>query len=69
MTTLPPPLDALPELYLRLVRRVEKLEGQVKQLLAEGTRDTLPTLTWKDLDALKKDLAEMQRQLSDKQRR
>jgi len=66
MTTLPPPLDAIPELYLRLVRRVEKLEGQVNQVLAERTSDTSLHLALRDVQELR---SEFQKLRSDREKR
>jgi len=37
----PPALEDLPELYLDLKLSMERLEGIVRQLQAEGTRATL----------------------------
>ena len=65
MMTLPPPPDALPELYLHLVRRVEKLEGNVKQLLAERTHDANAHATVRDVQALKADIQEIRRSITE----
>ena len=53
---LPPAPEDLPELYLKLVERLDRLEGTVRQSMAEGTRDALERPTWRDVDALKKDI-------------
>ena len=54
----PPPiaLQDLEELYRRLVGRLDRLEGTVRQLLAEGTRDTLDRPSWRDIDELRKQI-------------
>jgi hypothetical protein len=56
MPTLPPPIDALPELYLRLVRRVERLEGRVSQLLVERMNDAALHLALRDVQDLRSEL-------------
>jgi len=59
MTMLPPPLEALPQLYLRLLRRVEKIDGQLQQLLAERTRNTTAHATIHDVQSLWEAIAEI----------
>jgi hypothetical protein len=60
----PPSVEDLHELYLRLKAKVESMEGTVRQILAERTRDALPHPTWRDLEALKKDIAELQKKIA-----
>ena len=64
----PPSLEELAELYRRLKTRVEGLEGNVRQLLAERTRDALPHPTWRDLESLRKDIARLEQMLSARRR-
>jgi hypothetical protein len=62
-------VEDLEELYLRLKVRVERLEGTVRQFQAEHTRDALPRPTWTDVQALKKDIAALQKQIAAKRRK
>jgi len=55
----PSPED-LYELYTSLKQRVDRIDGIVRQLQSEGTRDTLTRPTYRDLEAVKKDIAELQ---------
>lgn len=64
-----PSIEELAELYHLLKQNVERIDGHVKQLLAERTHGTLHTPTWRDIDALKKDIAELQKQLAAKRRK
>jgi hypothetical protein len=66
---LPPSIEDLHELFLRLKAKVERLDGTVRQLLAERTRDALPRPTWWDVEALKKAVAELQKEVAAKRRR
>ena len=58
-----PSTEDLYEFYKSLKQRVDRIDGEVKQLLAERTRGTLTTPTWRDLDAMKKDVAELEKRL------
>jgi hypothetical protein len=58
---LPAPED-LPRLYLTLTRKVEWMEGAVRQLLAESARDHLLRPTWKDLQDLQAEVARLRQQ-------
>ena len=60
---IPPSIEDLARLYHGLNARVERLDGNVRQLLAERTRDALPHPTWQDVEALKKDIARLERVL------
>ena len=64
----PPSIEDLHELYLRLKAKLESLEGAVRQILAERTRDALPHPTWRDVEALKKDIARLEHMLSTRRR-
>ncbi len=55
----PPAPEDLPELYLKLIARLEKVEGSVRQLLAERTRDSLARPTWSDLQQVQADIQEL----------
>lgn len=57
---LPQSLEELADLCHALSRTVERLEGNVAQLLAERTRDALPRPTWRDLEAIKKDVQRLE---------
>lgn len=57
---LPQSLEELAAFCHALSRTVERLDGHVRQLLADRTRDALPQPTWRDLETLKKDIAELQ---------
>jgi len=59
----PPSAEDLLELYRRLKNRVEKLEGAVQQIKSEGTHDALTRPTWRDLDALKNDIARLEKMI------
>ncbi len=66
MTRTPPPPpgpEDLARLYLDLRARLERLEGTVSQLCAERTRDGLLRPTWRDLEALRNDIARLERML------
>lgn len=65
----PPSVEDLPELYLRLKAKVESMEGTVRQFLAECTRDALPHPTWRDMEAIRKDIAELQKQIAVRRRK
>jgi hypothetical protein len=52
----PPAPEDLPELYLALKAHVEKLEGMVRQMSAEGTRATLDRPTWRDMQELRAEI-------------
>jgi hypothetical protein len=52
----PPSIEELAEFCGVLKRRVERLEGNVRQLLADRTRNALPQPTWRDIEALRADL-------------
>jgi hypothetical protein len=61
----PPPVpEDLAELYLDLKRRLEKLEGSVKQLLAEQTQETALRPTWRDFQKLQTEIENLKRYLS-----
>jgi hypothetical protein len=67
MTTPPDhilPIEELATLYHRLNARVERLDGNVRQLLAERTRDALPRPTWRHVEAIKKDIADLQKRVA-----
>ncbi len=53
---LPPAPEDLPALYVTLAANVERLEGMVRQLLAEGTHSQITAPTWKDFQELKADV-------------
>ena len=57
----PQSLEELAAFCHDLSRAVERLEGNVRQLLADRTRDALPRPTWRDLEAMKNDLADLHR--------
>jgi hypothetical protein len=46
----------LPSLYVALIANVERLEGMVQQLLAEGIHSHLTAPTWRDFQELKADV-------------
>jgi hypothetical protein len=52
---LPAP-EELPALYVNLLATVERLEGMVQQLLAEGNHSRLTMPTWRDFQELKADV-------------
>lgn len=64
-----PSIEELAEMYLRLKARVEQLDGQVQQLRAGGTHDTLTRPTYRDLEPIKRDITELQKQLAAKRRK
>jgi len=53
---LPPAPEDLPALYLALATQVEKLEGMVRQLMAERTHSQITAPTWKDFQEIKADI-------------
>jgi hypothetical protein len=53
---LPPAPEELSTLYLALAANVEKLEGMVRQLMAERTHSDITTPTWKDYQEIKADI-------------
>ncbi len=55
MHRLPEPED-FPRLYRDLKARVERLEGNVAQLLAASTRGTILHPTWRDIQSLRHDI-------------
>ena len=63
---LPAPED-LPRLYLGLRVRIERLEGNVSQFLAEKTKDTLVRPTWRDLEQLKAEITRLQARLGNQE--
>ncbi|OGJ79420.1 hypothetical protein A2412_04085 [Candidatus Peribacteria bacterium RIFOXYC1_FULL_58_8] len=65
----PPSVEDLHEFFLRLKAKVESMEGTVRQILAERTRDALPHPTWRDIEALKKDIAELQKKIAASRRK
>ncbi|OGC62412.1 hypothetical protein A2264_02555 [candidate division WWE3 bacterium RIFOXYA2_FULL_46_9] len=62
----PPSVEDLHELYLRLKAKVESMKGTVRQLLAGRTRDALPHPTWRDVEALKKDIVRLEQTFSNR---
>jgi len=52
----PPAPEELPPLYLALATKVEKLEGMVRQLLAEKTHTQITSPTWRDFQEIKVDM-------------
>ena len=52
----PPAPEELPILYLALVTKVERLEGMVRQLLAERTHTQITSPTWRDFQEIKADM-------------
>lgn len=64
--SLPPSIEELAAFCHALTRTVERLEGNVRQLLADRTRDALPRPTWRDLEAIKKDIAHLQKSVAAK---
>lgn len=52
----PPALEDLPELYLDMKLSMERLEGIVRQLQAEGTRATLDRMALQELRKNKNDI-------------
>jgi hypothetical protein len=58
-----PSLARLLDLYLRLAARVEKLDGAVKQLLAERTRDTNLLPTWKGVQGLRGEIDRLRKKI------
>jgi hypothetical protein len=56
----PPDIEDLPELYLDLKLSMERLEGIVRQLQAEGTRATLDSMAWKELETVKKQVKRLE---------
>jgi polyhydroxyalkanoate synthesis regulator phasin len=60
-----PTIAQLYDLHLRLVARVEKLDGSVKQLLVERTRDTTLLPTWKDVQELRADIDRLQKKIDE----
>jgi len=65
----PPSIEELHELCLRLKTRVEWLEGSVRQILAEHTRDGVLRPTWHDVEVLKKEIADLNKQIAVKRRK
>jgi hypothetical protein len=63
-----PSLEELAELYLRLKARVERMEGMVQQLVAEGKHDTLTRPTWRDVETIRQDIARLEKMLSSRHR-
>jgi len=61
----PPTVARLYDLHLRLFAYVEKLDGLVKQLLAERTRDTTLLPTWKDVQELRTDIDRLQKKIDE----
>ena len=57
----PPALEDLPDLYLDLKLNMERLEGIVRQLQAEGTRATLDRLTFQEFEKDKNGLKRLER--------
>jgi len=53
---LPPAPGDLPELYLALVRRLERLEGHMQQLRAQRNAAVIGRPTWRDLEPIQKDI-------------
>jgi hypothetical protein len=49
-------LEELPALYLALATKVERLEGMVRQLLAEKTHTQITSPTWQDFQEIKADM-------------
>jgi hypothetical protein len=59
----PPAPEDLPELYLDVLARLEKLEGKVFQLLSEGTRDGLLRPTWRDVQEIRADIDQLREEI------
>ena len=59
----PPAPEDLPELYLDLLRRLERLEGIVQQLRALGTGVALNRPTWRDIEPMLKDIRPLQEEV------
>jgi hypothetical protein len=58
----PPAAEDLPKLYLALLRRVERLEGALRQLWSDGVRDNLrPTL--RDIQEIKADIDRLRKSI------
>ena len=66
---IPPSIEDLAEFYRGLSTRVDRLDGNVRQLLAERTRDALPHPTWRDVEALKKDIVDLQKTIAANRRK
>jgi len=62
---LPAPED-LPALYLALATKVERLEGLVRQLLAERTHSQITAPTWKDFQEIKADIDRLRAKINRK---
>jgi len=62
---LPAPED-LPPLYLALATKVERLEGLVRQLLAERTHSQITAPTWKDFQEIKADIDRLRAKINRK---
>lgn len=60
---IPLSIEDLAKLYHGLNARVERLDGNVRQLLAERTRDALPRPTWRDMHDLRTDIKQLQQKL------
>jgi hypothetical protein len=56
--------DDLYELYKLLRRRVERIEGLVRQIQSEGAHEALIRPTWTDLAAVKRDIARLDQAVS-----
>jgi len=54
-------LEELAKLYFHLQNRLDRLEGNVRQLLAEQTRETGLRPTWKDFEALQTEIGRLKR--------
>jgi len=55
----PPAPEELPALYLALAAKVERLEGMVRQLLAERTHSQIMTPTWRDSQEIGADIDQL----------
>lgn len=57
----PPAPEDLPDLYINLVRRLERLEGTVQQLRAQGNTAIIGRPTWKDIEPLQEDIRRLKK--------
>lgn len=64
-----PSIEDLFEFYKLLKQRVDRLDGVVRQLQSEGTHDAISRPTWRDVEAIKKDIARLEQMLSSRRNR
>ena len=59
----PPAPEDLPDLYADLLQRLERLEGNVQQLRAQGNAAIIGRPTWRDVQPMQEDIRRLKEQM------